>query len=116
MKLFYKPKCPIDWITRYYLAFQVKKGAIIIIIIIMTSHLLPILLLLLTRLTSGLELVGPPPANDDEDDDDRIGPSEPGFLPSGALRFAEDPESAVALPGDHVYFSCKTAGGAGGEQ
>ena len=92
-----------------------KKGAIIIIIIIMTSHLLPILLLLLTRLTSGLELVDPPPANDD-DDDDRIGPSEPGFLPSGALRFAEDPESAVALPGDHVYFSCKTAGGAGGEQ
>ncbi len=54
------------------------------------------------------------PAEEDDDAGDRIGPSEPGFLPSHALRFVEHPESAVALPGDQVFFSCKTAGGAGG--
>ena len=48
------------------------------------------------------------------DDEDRIGPSEPGFLPDHSLRFVEHPESLVAMPGDEVFFDCRTAGGAGG--
>ncbi len=47
----------------------------------------------------------------DPEDAARIGPSEPGFLPAHALRFAEPPEGAVVLPGDSVFFNCRTAGG-----
>lgn len=69
-----------------------------------------ILLLLLSIVTAA---GGSDNNNNNSPDYDIVGPSSAGFLPSHALRFSEHPDAVVALPGDEVFFNCKTAGGKG---